>query len=149
MKDFTGDLVLEGPGKISDSFRWAKYRCQYAFIKNGIHVDGYMLVDDESNRDEYQKILKSLREWEVLSGSNRICLLARNNRFSGSTRLIAGRSMVLRTFQTVSLAIAVDSRYCGMCCGRLRNCDIYSNSVIDSLDLCCCLKREFKGRFFH
>lgn len=53
---------LEAPGKISDIFPWAKYRCQYAFTKNGIHVQGYMLVNDEGNRDEYEKILKSLRE---------------------------------------------------------------------------------------
>lgn len=53
---------LEAPGKISDIFPWAKYRCQYAFTKNGIHVQGYMLVNDEGNRDEYERILKSLGE---------------------------------------------------------------------------------------
>jgi len=51
---------LEAPGKISDIFPWAKYRCQYEFSKNGIHVQGYMLVNDEGNRDEYERILKSL-----------------------------------------------------------------------------------------
>ncbi|MBC7075584.1 MAG: hypothetical protein H5T98_05860 [Syntrophomonadaceae bacterium] len=53
---------LETPGKISDIFPWAKYRCQYEFTKNGIHVQGYMLVNDESNRGEYERILKSLRQ---------------------------------------------------------------------------------------
>lgn len=53
---------LETPGKISDIFPWAKYRCQYEFTKNGISVQGYMLVNDEGKRDEYEKILKSLKE---------------------------------------------------------------------------------------
>jgi hypothetical protein len=53
---------LEAPGKISDIYPWTKYRCQYEFTKNGIHVQGYMLVNDESNRDEYEKILKSLND---------------------------------------------------------------------------------------
>lgn len=51
---------LEVPGKISDIFPWAKYRCQYEFTKNGISVQGYMLVNDESSRNEYERILKSL-----------------------------------------------------------------------------------------
>jgi len=53
---------LEVPGKISNIYPWAKYRCQYEFTKNGIHVQGYMLVNDESNRDEYERILKSLND---------------------------------------------------------------------------------------
>jgi hypothetical protein len=53
---------LEALGKINDIYSWAKYRCQYEFSKNGIHVQGYMLVNDESNRDEYEKILKSLND---------------------------------------------------------------------------------------
>jgi hypothetical protein len=57
---FTEDL--EGPGKISDIYAWAKHICSYEFTKNGIHVQGYMLVNDEGNRDEYEKILKSLKE---------------------------------------------------------------------------------------
>jgi hypothetical protein len=53
---------LETPGKISDIFPWAKYRCQYEFTKSGISVQGYMLVNEERNRDEYERILKSLKE---------------------------------------------------------------------------------------
>lgn len=65
-KDQEGQIIftdgLEVPGKISDIFPWAKYRCQYEFTKNGISAQGYMLVNDEGNRDEYERILKSLRE---------------------------------------------------------------------------------------
>ncbi|WP_131820685.1 hypothetical protein [Desulfoscipio geothermicus] len=53
---------LEAPGKISDIYAWAKYICSYEFTKNGIHSQGYMLVNDEGNRDEYERILKSLKE---------------------------------------------------------------------------------------
>jgi hypothetical protein len=48
--------------KISDIYAWAKHIYSYEFTKNGIHVQGYMLVNDEGNRDEYEKILKSLKE---------------------------------------------------------------------------------------
>ncbi|MEW6173727.1 MAG: hypothetical protein AB1510_11810 [Bacillota bacterium] len=65
-KDQEGQIIftdgLETPGKISDVFPWAKYRCQYEFTKNGNSAQGYMLVNDEGKRDEYEKILKSLKE---------------------------------------------------------------------------------------
>lgn len=65
-KDQEGQIIftdgLEVPGKISDVFPWAKYRCQYEFTKNGISVQGYMLVNEERKRDEYERILKSLKE---------------------------------------------------------------------------------------
>lgn len=65
-KDQQGQIIfadgLEVPGKISDIFPWAKYRCQYEFTKDGISAQGYMLVNDEGNRDECEKILKSLKE---------------------------------------------------------------------------------------
>jgi len=57
---FTGGL--EVPGKVSDIYPWAKYRCQYEFTKNDISVQGYMLVNDESNKGEYERILKSLND---------------------------------------------------------------------------------------
>ncbi|NLO89388.1 MAG: hypothetical protein GX088_03550 [Clostridia bacterium] len=57
---FTEDL--EGPVKISDIYAWAKHICSYEFTKNEIHIQGYMLVNDEGNRDEYEKISKSLKE---------------------------------------------------------------------------------------
>ena len=64
---FTEDL--EGPGKINDIYAWAKYICSYEFTKNGISVQGYMLVNDESNRNEYERILKSLNaESQSLEG---------------------------------------------------------------------------------
>lgn len=51
---------LEASGKVSDVYPWAKYRCQYEFSKNGIYVQGYMLVNDENNKNEYERILKSV-----------------------------------------------------------------------------------------
>ncbi len=62
---------LEAPGKVSDVYPWAKYRCQYEFSKNGIYIQGYMLVNDENNKNEYEKILKSLdSEFQLLAGYN-------------------------------------------------------------------------------
>lgn len=62
---------LEASGKISDVYPWAKYRCQYEFSKNGIYVQGYMFVNDENNKNEYEKILKSLNsEFQSLEGYN-------------------------------------------------------------------------------
>jgi hypothetical protein len=62
---------LEAPGKVSDVYPWAKYRCQYEFSKNGIYIQGYMLVNDENNKNEYEKILKSLNsEFQSLAGYN-------------------------------------------------------------------------------
>jgi hypothetical protein len=51
---------LESSGKISDNFTWAKYACSYSITKNNMAIDGYMLMNGESKRDEYEKILKSL-----------------------------------------------------------------------------------------
>lgn len=60
---------LEASGKVSDVYPWAKYRCQYEFSKNGIYVQGYMLVNDENNKNEYERILKSLNaESQSLEG---------------------------------------------------------------------------------
>jgi hypothetical protein len=53
---------LESSGKISDIFSWAKYACIYTITKNNMAIDGYMLVNDKSKKDEYEKILKSLIE---------------------------------------------------------------------------------------
>ena len=53
---------LEAPDKnIKDLYPWAKYRCQYEFTQNGVNIQGYMLVNDENSRDEYESILKSLK----------------------------------------------------------------------------------------
>lgn len=54
--------VAEDGKKMSNYFPWAKYRTQWEFTKKGVSVQGYMLVNDESNRNEYDKILKSLKQ---------------------------------------------------------------------------------------
>lgn len=51
----------EDSGKISDSFSWARYRCQNQYVRNGIFFQGYMLVNNESNKYEYEQIIGSLK----------------------------------------------------------------------------------------
>ena len=53
---------LETSGNVSNVYPWAKYICHYEFSNDGIFVQGYMLVNDGSNRNEYEGILKSLNE---------------------------------------------------------------------------------------
>lgn len=52
---------LEIPGKISDMYSWAEFCTYYKFVQNGVNAQSYMLVNDENNRDEYNKILKSFK----------------------------------------------------------------------------------------
>lgn len=53
--------IAEDGKKMSDYYSWAKYRTQWEFTRKGISVQAYMLVNEESNRNEYDKILKSLK----------------------------------------------------------------------------------------
>ncbi|KZL88894.1 hypothetical protein [Clostridium magnum] len=54
--------IAEDGKKMTEYHSWAKYRTQWEFTKKGISVQGYMLVNDENNRNEYDKILKSLKQ---------------------------------------------------------------------------------------
>lgn len=54
--------MREDGKKISDECTWANYVTTYGFIKGGINGQGHMYVNDENNRAEYDKILKSLAE---------------------------------------------------------------------------------------
>jgi hypothetical protein len=52
---------LEEEGKICDVFPWAKYRSQYCFNQNGISISVYMLVNDETRKDECERIFKTIQ----------------------------------------------------------------------------------------
>lgn len=63
--DQDGQIIItdnmESSGIISDMYTWAKYYCSYDFKQNGVSVEGYMLLNNEANQDEYNKILRSLK----------------------------------------------------------------------------------------
>ncbi len=54
--------MREDGKKISDECTWAKYVTTYGFTRGGTFGYGHMFVNDENNRDEYNKILKSLTQ---------------------------------------------------------------------------------------
>lgn len=53
--------MTEDGKSISDYYPWATYRTQMQFTKKGMYVQGYILLNDDKNRNEYNKILNSLK----------------------------------------------------------------------------------------
>lgn len=60
--EITSTGMTEDGKSINDYYPWATYRTQLQFTKKGLLTQGYILFNDDKNRDEYNKILNSLRE---------------------------------------------------------------------------------------
>ena len=62
-EDSAGKFVFsnkfEDGGTVQSVFPWAPYVAIYPIDKNGISIHGYMLVSDENQRAECEKILAS------------------------------------------------------------------------------------------